>query len=111
MELGEPADAAVRDRRTIADDGLIVVVVALDEQNGHLVSDPEVVLRGVPLVKSEDEVLRILCEAAIVACESASDHGETDRDEIARRVHDKVASAANKQLKRRPLVIPVVVQA
>lgn len=111
MELGEPADAAVRDRRTIADDGLIVVVVALDEQNGHLVSDPEVVLRGVPLVKSEDEVLRILCEAAIVACESASDHGESDRDEIARRVHDKVASAANKQLKRRPLVIPVVVQA
>lgn len=110
MQTGKPADAAVRDRRTIADDGVIIVVVAVDDQNGHLISDPEVVLRGIPTADHGD-VIGDLTEAAIQACEEAVDHSETDRDDIARRIHDRVGSLAGKSLRRRPMVVPVVVQA
>ena len=110
MELGGPADAAVRDRRTIADDGLIVCVVSIDEQDGRLISDPEIVLRGVAIDEREFEVTAELVEAAIVACDRAAEQNEHDSEELRRRVHDSVSACANRTLRKRPLVVPVVVQ-
>ena len=111
MDLGEPADAAVRDRRAIADDGLIVVVAPVSASDGSLVADPEVVLRGVPVTeRTEDEIVEVLINAAADACDEAARTGERGRDELERRVHDAVSAAANTQLRRRPMVVPVVVE-
>ena len=112
MDLGEPADAAVRDRRAIADDGLVIVVAAVDSADGRLVSEPEIVLRGLPIeAEREDEVIEILGQVASDTCEQAANAGERGRDELERRLHDSVAAAANSQLRRRPMVVPVVVEA
>ncbi len=112
MDLGEPADAAVRDRRAIADDGLIVVVAPVGLNDGRLVADPEIVLRGLPLAdRREEEVIEILIDAAVDACDEAARTGERGRDQLERRLHDAIANAANSQLKRRPIVVPVVVEA
>jgi ribonuclease J len=111
MDLGEPADAAVRDRRAIADDGLIVVVAPVSASDGSLVADPEVVLRGVPVTeRTEDEIVEVLINAAADACDEAARTGERGRDELERRIHDAVSAAANTQLRRRPMVVPVVVE-
>lgn len=111
MDLGEPADAAVRDRRAIADDGLIVVVVPISAEDGSLIGEPEVVLRGLPFDElSEDRAVDLLIDAAATACELAAEVGETDRDEVERRLHDAIAAAAHSQLRRRPMVVPVVVE-
>jgi mRNA degradation ribonuclease J1/J2 len=105
-------DAAVRDRRAIADDGLIVVVAPVGLNDGRLVADPEIVLRGLPLAdRREEEVIEILIDAAVDACDEAARTGERGREEIERRLHDAIANAANSQLKRRPMVVPVVVEA
>jgi ribonuclease J len=112
MDLGEPADAAVRDRRAIADDGLVIVVAAVDSGDGRLVSEPEIVLRGLPIeADREDEVIDILGQVASDTCEQAARAGDGGRDELERRLHDAVAAAANSQLRRRPMVVPVVVEA
>jgi ribonuclease J len=112
MDLGEPADAAVRDRRAIADDGLVIVVAAVDRSDGELVSDPEIVLRGLPMDAGRGEdVADLLSQAAADACDEAARSGERGRDELERRLHDAVASAAHAQLRRRPMVVPVVVEA
>lgn len=112
MELGEPADAAVRDRRAIADDGLVVAVVAIDGRNGRLVSDPEILLRGVPVEGGRDSaVLDALAGAAEDACSAAAKAGDWAADELERRVRDSVAAEARSQLGRRPLVVAVAIEA
>ena len=111
MEFGEPSDAAVRDRRTIADDGVIVVVVAVSAQSGELVSEPEVVLRGIAIGAESDLVVKAVREAAADACARAAETGERDREDLERRVHDAVAEKISKARRSRPLVVPVVIEA
>ena len=111
MELGEPSEAAVHDRRTIADDGVIVVVAALSAQTGEPVAEPEVVLRGIPAGEASELVLDAVAQAVTDACSEAADQGERDRDELERRIHDAVASTVGSSLRRRPLVLPVVIEA
>ena len=111
MELGEPSEAAVHDRRTIADDGVIVVVAALSAQTGEQVAEPEVVLRGIPSSETSESVLDEVAAAVSDACSAAADLGERDREEIERRIHDAVAATVGTSLKRRPLVLPVVIEA
>ncbi|MEI7559299.1 MAG: ribonuclease J [Actinomycetes bacterium] len=111
MEFGEPSDAAVRDRRTIADDGVIVVVVAVSAQSGELVSEPEVVLRGIAIGAESDLVVKAVREAAADACARAAETRERDREDLERRVHDAVAEKISKARRSRPLVVPVVIEA
>jgi len=111
MEFGEPSDAAVRDRRTIADDGVIVVVVAVSAQSGELVSEPEVVLRGIAIGAESDLVVKAVRDAAVDACARAAETGERDREDLERRVHDAVAEKISKARRSRPLVVPVVIEA
>ena len=111
MELGEPSEAAVHDRRTIADDGVIVVVAALSAQTGEQVAEPEVVLRGIPSSETSESVLDEVADAVSDACSAAAELGERDREEIERRIHDAVAATVGSSLKRRPLVLPVVIEA
>jgi ribonuclease J len=111
MDLGDPADAAVRDRRTIADEGLLVVVSAVSSRDGRTAVQSEVVLRGVPTGPNDEAVLDHIAQIASDVCEAASEQGEQDRDEIERRLHDAVASAVFDQLRRRPVVVAVLVEA
>jgi ribonuclease J len=111
MELGEPSEAAVHDRRTIADDGVIVVVAALSAQTGEQVADPEVVLRGIPAGEASEKVLDAIADSVAEACVVAADHGEREREDIERRIHDAVVKTVGTSLRRRPLVLPVVIEA
>lgn len=111
MELGEPSEAAVRDRRTLADDGVVVIVVSISAQSGELISDPEVVSRGMAAGADTDKLVKCARESSITVCEIAAKAGEHDRDELERRLHDGVAADIHSALRRRPLVLPVVVEA
>src|SRR5204863_70625 len=48
MDIGDPADVALRDRRMLSSDGIFVVVATISEQDGSSVAEPEVIFRGVP---------------------------------------------------------------
>ena len=57
VEIGELADAALRDRRMLSADGIFIVVVTIAEQDGSSVADPEVIFRGVPFLDEADELI------------------------------------------------------
>ena len=57
VEIGELADAALRDRRMLSADGIFIVVVTIAEQDGSSVADPEVIFRGVPFLDEADELV------------------------------------------------------
>ena len=54
VDIGDPDDVALRDRRTLSDDGVLIVVATISAKDGSQVAEPEVIFRGVPFVEEED---------------------------------------------------------
>ncbi len=112
LELGEPDDAALRDRRTLSADGLVIVVATVSIEDGEVAADPEISFRGVPF-RGEDDTDRLLVELADVVEDKLEEalRGKTREPSLIRQdVHDVVASFVFKRLKRRPMVLPVVIE-
>jgi ribonuclease J len=57
VDIGDPADVALRDRRMLSADGIFILVVTVSEQTGESVVPPEVIFRGVPFIEQADELV------------------------------------------------------
>lgn len=112
LSVGEADDFTLRDRRRLAGDGLAIVVATISTDDGSLVADPEVILRAVPGGEDgEDEELldelREVVEATLA--EAAADEiGEVSM--IQEDLHEDVSELIWKRLRRRPMVLPVVIE-
>ncbi len=110
VDLGEPADAALRDRRMLSGDGIFVVVATISEQDGSSVAEPEVILRGVPFKVEEDGLLEDLREAVDASLARSAKDEIREVDLLQQTLHDDLAEFIFKRLRRRPMVLPVVVE-
>jgi ribonuclease J len=110
VEIGDMADVALRDRRMLSADGIFIVVATIAEQDGQSVADPEVIFRGVPFLDQADELVGEI--RATVAGSLARAAGEEIRevDLLQQVLHDDLAKLVYDRLKRRPMVLPVVVE-
>ncbi len=110
VEIGDMADVALRDRRMLSADGIFIVVATIAEQDGRSVADPEVIFRGVPFL---DEAGKLVEEIRTTVEESLRRAAEEDLHEvdlIQQALHDDLAQLVYDRLKRRPMVLPVVVE-
>ncbi|MCW3034683.1 MAG: beta-lactamase domain protein [Solirubrobacterales bacterium] len=110
VELGEMADVALRDRRMLSADGIFVVVATISEQTGESVADPEVIFRGVPYRDDADKLLDEIRDAVDDSLERASREEVREIDLLQQILHDDLAALVYERLKRRPMVLPVVVE-
>jgi len=111
VDLGEVTDVALRDRRMLSADGIFIVVVTIAEQDGHSVADPEVIFRGVPFMDEAGELLeeiRTTVESSLRR--AAEDEGIREVDLLQQVLHDDLAALVYERLRRRPMVLPVVVE-
>lgn len=109
MEIGDVADVALRDRRMLSADGICVVVATVSEGTSRSVADPEVLLRGVP-AEEEEELVETLRDAVDESLEKAHAQGVADPDRLEEFLHDDLAGVVYSRLKRRPMLLPVVVE-
>jgi ribonuclease J len=110
VDIGDPADVALRDRRMLSADGIFIVVATVSEQTGESVVPPELIFRGVPFIEQADELLadiRAEVERSLVG--SARD-GVREIDLLQQELHDDLAAFVYERLRRRPMVLPVVVE-
>ncbi len=110
MDVGNVEDVALRDRRMLSADGIVIVVATVSEQSGASVSPPELIFRGVPFledVKGLDDELRAAVEASLAR---SADEQVTEISLLQDHLHDDVAKFVYDRLKRRPMVLPVVVE-
>ena len=110
VDIGDPDDVALRDRRTISADGIFIVVATISTDDGAVVADPEVIFRGVPFLEEADglvEELRGVIEASL---RDAAEAGTRELHLVQEDLHDDVAEFVYDRLRRRPMVLPVVVE-
>jgi ribonuclease J len=110
VDIGDVADVALRDRRMLSADGIFVVVVTIAEQDGRSVADPEVIFRGVPFPDEAGELIseiRATVEATVLR---AAEEEIREVDLLQQMLHDDLAALVYDRLRRRPMVLPVVVE-
>ncbi len=110
VEIGDMADVALRDRRMLSADGIFIVVVTIAEQDGRSVADPEVIVRGVPFRDEADELVEEIRSTVEDTGERAAKDRISETDVVQDMLHDDMAKLVYDRLKRRPMVLPVVVE-
>lgn len=110
VDIGDPADVALRDRRMLSADGIFIVVATISEQDGQSVVPPEVIFRGVPFVAEADELIEEIRGAIEDSLAQAAKDGVREVDLLQQQLHDDLAAFVYDKLKRRPMVLPVVVE-
>jgi ribonuclease J len=110
VDIGDVADVALRDRRMLSADGIFVVVATVSEQDGSSVVPPEVIARGVPFLDDNPAVLEEIRNAVEDSLDRSAEQRIVEIDVLEQRLHDDVAAFIYERLKRRPMVLPVVVE-
>jgi ribonuclease J len=110
VNIGDPDDAALRDRREISADGIFIVVVTISSDDGSVVADPEVIFRGVAFLEEADALVEELSDLVEDQLEEAAEAGNRESHLIEEDLHDAVGKFVFQRLKRRPMILPVVIE-
>ncbi len=110
VNIGEPDDAALRDRREISADGIFIVVATVAGDDGSVVADPEVIFRGVAFLEEADGLVDELKDVIEDSLEDAAEAGTRELHLLQEDLHDAVAKLVYEKLRRRPMILPVVVE-
>jgi ribonuclease J len=110
VDIGDPADVALRDRRMLSADGIFVVVATISEQDGSSVAEPEVIFRGVPYPEDATEMLDEIRDTVEASLARAAREEIREIDLLQQVLHDDLAEFVYERLRRRPMVLPVVVE-
>jgi ribonuclease J len=110
LNVGEPDDVALRDRREISADGIFIVVATISAEDGSVVADPEAIVRGVALPEGEEELVEDLKDVVEDSLEDAAEAGTRELHLIQEDLHDAIAKLVYDRLRSRPMILPVVVE-
>jgi ribonuclease J len=110
VDIGDPTDVALRDRRMLSADGIFVVVATISEQDGSSVADPEIIFRGVPYSQDAEKLLGDIRETVNHSLERAAKDEIREADLLQQMLHDDLGKFVYDRLRRRPMVLPVVVE-
>jgi ribonuclease J len=110
VDIGDPADVALRDRRMLSADGIFIVVATVSEQSGESVVAPEVIFRGVPFIEQADNLVADIRSEVERSLSASAQAGVKGIDLLQEELHDDLAAFVYDRLRRRPMVLPVVVE-
>jgi ribonuclease J len=106
--VGEITEADLKDRRTLAEEGFISIFLAIDSQTGRIIVGPEIHARG---FAPDDSVFDDVRPALVKALEDAAANGTRDTHAFAQVVRRTVGRWVNTQHRRKPMIVPVVIEA
>jgi ribonuclease J len=110
VNIGEPDDAALRDRRAISADGIFIVVATISSDDGTIVADPEVIFRGVAFLDEADTLVEDLKDLVEDQLDDAAKAGHREPHLVEEDLHDAIGKLVWQRLRRRPMVLPVVIE-
>ncbi len=103
-------EVVIRDRRHLAEDGVVVPIIAIDKHNGRIESHPEIVTRG--FIPSDDGqgLLAGAREVVIRTIEQSNAEEKSDWGVIKEKIRVDLKRYLNKQTSKRPLILPVILE-
>jgi ribonuclease J len=109
--VGDVGHGVLRDRRVLAEEGVVVVIVAVDTESGSVLTEPEVITRGWVYAPEAEDLLDEATERVALAVEDAFRSGIRDVEGLEREVRRAAGRFVNERTRRRPMIVPVVMEA
>ncbi len=107
--VGDVGRAVIRDRETLARDGFVIAVIRLDKRTGQVVGIPEIVSRGFVYMRGAEELIEAARERMLAALEG-NGKAPRGRSAVSSRVKEALTEFFYEETKRRPMIIPVVME-
>ena len=108
--VGDVGNIVIRDRQRLADDGVIIIVMTLDSISGQVLAGPDVVSRGFVYVRNSETLMDEMQAVLNNTMEYCVDHRITDWGKIKTEVKDAVGEFVWKETKRRPMILPIIME-
>jgi len=108
--IGDVGEAVLRDRKALSNDGIIMVVIAIDGEEARVIAGPDLISRGVFYLPEAGGVIDELRSELQAAIDALSVDALRDVDAMKEHIRSVLASAIHTRTKRRPIVIPVVME-
>ncbi len=109
--VGDVGHGVLRDRKVLAEEGVIVVVVAVDATSGEILTGPEIITRGWVHAPEAEDLLEEARQRVTEALQSSTGAGNLDFDTLKRQIRQALGRFVNEKTKRRPMIVPVVMEA
>jgi ribonuclease J len=108
--LEEIEDVVIRDRRHLAEDGVVVPIIAIDKHTGRMETTPEIVTRGFLPSEDGNEILARAREVVLRTVDQSTPEEKTDWSVIKEKIRVELKRYLNKQTAKRPLILPVILE-
>lgn len=108
--VGDVGSIVLRDRKHLAQDGIIIVVMTIDSSSGEIVSGPDIVSRGFVYVKESEELMSEAKDVVYDCIEEISKKGYTDWIAIKTKVRDDLSKFVYERTKRSPMILPIIME-
>ncbi|HTW98090.1 MAG TPA: ribonuclease J [Acidimicrobiales bacterium] len=109
--VGDVGTGVLRDRRMLAEEGVVVVVVAVEARSGDVLTGPEIITRGWVHAPESEDLIDQARAAVLKAIDEAVGDGAWDADTLRRVARRAVGRIVSERTRRRPMIVPVVMEA
>ncbi len=110
LGVGDVGNVVLRDRKLLAQDGLIIAVVAVSAESGEIVRVPEIISRGFVYVRESEELMDNIRRAARVGVEKSLRQGNADWNFIKSSVKQSISKYIFETTRRSPVILPIVIE-
>ena len=111
LGVGDVGNIVLRDRQHLAEDGIMIVVMTLERHSNTVLAGPDIVSRGFVYVRESEDLMDHAREVVEQALDSCVDRHITDWGKIKLAVKDAVGDYLWKRTKRRPMILPIIMEA
>jgi ribonuclease J len=111
LGVGDVGNIVLRDRKNLAENGIIIVVLTLEKYSGQLVAGPDIVTRGFVYVREAEELLDEAREIVAYSVQTCMDKNITDWSKIKNIIKDDLSEYLWKKMKRNPVILPIIMEA
>ena len=108
--VGDVGTAVLRDRQHLASEGMVVIVCSIDENNGNLISGPDIISRGFIYMKESEELIDDVKKAASAVLNRFAGKNKRRRNELKSALREEVGRLLYQRTKRNPMVLTVVME-
>ena len=108
--VGDVGSVVLRDRKHLAEDGMIVVVTSMSGEDGSVVSGPDIITRGFVYVKESEGLMEELRKVAVKALEECQTDTLNDWAAIKSEIKNAISNFLYKKTKRNPMILPVIME-
>ncbi len=106
--VGDVGNAVIRERKRLAEDGLIIISAVIEKETGMLISGPDIVSRGFVYVRDSEQLIAEAKLVAQIAIDECVYEGRIDWGTIRNRIRDDISHLLYERTKRSPMVLPII---